>query len=302
VVGARLLPRAFSDQAKTFAIAYVLTRASGPAILALALRGLDRQRVKVRILIWLAVAAMPWIAGTLVGEGVARWILWTLALAIEYVAGRFGWPVVRLGRSLTTQWEIAGHHLAERYQLLFLIALGESILVIGLSFSGGGFSTARTVAFAVSIATSVLIWRIYFYRAGQILGDAVAASPHPGKAGRSTADTHLFMIVGVVTAGIGYELTIDHPLGVSEPIWHAFVLAGPALFLAARARFEYEVFGRVSKARIIGLVALVALYPLSLGQASLPVAIAAALVLAGVAVADARRARGAPLEAPKPPL
>ncbi|HEX7745114.1 MAG TPA: low temperature requirement protein A [Micromonosporaceae bacterium] len=301
MVMAVALPRAFSDQAQVFATAYVITRMSGPAILALALRGLERRRLKLRMLSWLGLAAVPWIAGSLV-EGIPRGSLWTAALAIEYLAGRFGWPVPGLGRSLTPQWEIAGHHLAERYQQFFLIALGESILVIGLTFSSGGFSLGRTVAFVVAIAATVLVWRIYFYRAGQVLASAIAASPHPGRAGRSAADTHLVMVIGVVIMSVGNELDIDHAYTHTEPIWTGAILAGPALFLAARARFEYEVFGRVSTARIVGLVALVGLFPLLFSGALLEVALGEAAVLTGVAVADARRAKGAPPEAPKPPL
>lgn len=63
------LPRALSNHAQVFATAYVITRMSVPAILALALRGLERRRLKLRMLSWLGLAAVPWIAGSLV-EGI----------------------------------------------------------------------------------------------------------------------------------------------------------------------------------------------------------------------------------------
>jgi hypothetical protein len=80
------------------------------------------------------------------------------------------------------------------------------------------------------------------------------------------------------------------------------VLGGPALFLAGRARLEYEVFGRISPSRWIALTVLVAS---SVPLLYLPGVIATAvgaLVLAAVVVVDARRAHGAPPEAAAPPF
>jgi len=76
---------------------------------------------------------------------------------------------------------------------------------------------------------------------------------------------------------------------------------GPALFLAGRALFEYEVFGRVSRSRLIGFGVLAAISPAMIIVPPLVVASAAALVLTGIAVSDAARARGRPPEPPSPP-
>jgi low temperature requirement protein LtrA len=66
-------------------------------------------------------------------------------------------------------------HLAERYRQVFIIALGELILISGPALSGGGFALGRTTAFVVSMATTVLLWRIYIYRAGETFSAALAA-------------------------------------------------------------------------------------------------------------------------------
>ncbi|WP_279306036.1 low temperature requirement protein A, partial [Micromonospora globispora] len=182
--------------------------------------------------------------------------------------------------------------MAERYQQFFLVALGETILVAGLAYSHNPFSPPRTAAFAAAIVTSVLLWRIYVRRAGQILGEAVTKAAHPAAIGRSAADTHLVMVVGLVSTAIGYELVLDHPLGHNHVTWIAMILGGPAIFLAGRARFEYEVFGRVSPSRWIAILVLLFLAPFLLHLAPLLSAAAAAVVLLAVAVADARRAWG----------
>jgi len=289
------IPRAFSHSGLIFAAAYVVAQVSRPAILVLVLRKQQYRRLKLRMLITFCATGVLWLGGALL-PGSARVVLWTTALLLEYLAARFGWPLPGLGRSTVSRWDIHGEHLAERYQQIFLVALGETILLAGLSFTRSSTSPGMVVAFAVALATSVLLWRIYVQRAGQILGEAVTRAAHPATIGRSAADTHLVMVIGVVATAIGYELVIEHPAGHNELPWMAVVLGGPAVFLAGRARFEYEVFGRVSPSRLVGIAALLLPVPLLVRLAPLVAAILAAVVLTAVAVADARRAWGRPPE------
>ncbi|MFR9778514.1 low temperature requirement protein A [Micromonospora sp. MS34] len=295
------VPRAFTDTGLAFAAAYVVSQVSRPAILLVTLRSLQYRRLKQRMLITFCVTGVLWIGGALL-PGVPQVTAWTVALVLEYLADRFGWPVPGLGRSTVSRWDIHGEHLAERYQQFFLVALGDTILVAGLSYSQGPYSATRTGAFAAAGVTSVLLWRIYVQRAGLILAEAVTRSRRPAAIGRSAADSHLVMVVGVVATAIGYKLVIGHPTGHGEVSWIVMILGGPALYLAGRARFEYEVFGRVSLARWVSILVLVALIPLLARAAPLVSAAAAALVLLGVAVADARRAWGRPPEPANPPF
>ena len=289
------IPRAFSHSGLMFAAAYVVAQVSRPAILVLVLHRQQYRRLKLRMLITFCATGVLWLAGALL-PGSARVVLWTTALLLEYLAARFGWPMPGLGRSTVSRWDIHGEHLAERYQQIFLVALGETILLAGLAFTRSPTSPGMVAAFAVALATSVLLWRIYVQRAGQILGEAVTRAAHPATVGRSAADTHLVMVIGVVATAIGYELVIEHPAGHNELPWLAVILGGPAVFLAGRARFEYEVFGRVSPSRLVGIAALLLPAPLLVRLAPLVAAILAALVLTAVAVADARRAWGRPPE------
>ncbi|OKI60654.1 low temperature requirement protein A [Micromonospora sp. CB01531] len=295
------IPRAFAQAGLAFAVAYVVTQVSRPVILLAALGGHPYRRVKQRMLITFGVTGVLWLTGAFLPT-VPRVALWATALALEGLAMRTGWPVPMMGRSAISRWDIAGEHLAERYQQLFLVALAESILVAGLEFSERPPGLYRAAAFATALVTSVLLWRIYVQRAGQILAEAVTKAAHPATIGRSAADTHLVMVIGVVATAIGFELVADHPAGHSHSVWVAMTLGGPALFLAGRARFEYEVFGRVSPSRWVAILVLLASAPLLLHVATLASGVAAAVVLFGVAVADARRARGRPPEEAAPPF
>jgi low temperature requirement protein LtrA len=117
------------------------------------------------------------------------------------------------------------------------------------------------------------------------------------------------MVAGVVTIAVGDELVIQRPLGHANPARIAVLLGGPALFLAGRALFEYAVFGRLSRPRLIGALALAAITPAMILVPPLAVATAAAvilavvvtLILAGIAVSDIARTRRRPSEQPSPP-
>ncbi|PSK63126.1 hypothetical protein B0E53_04952 [Micromonospora sp. MH33] len=223
MVMAVAIPRAFTSTGLPFAVAYVVVQVSRPAILLMVLRQLQYRRLQLRMLITFSVTGVLWLTGALLPTD-PRVTLWTLALLVEYLANRAGWPVHGLGRSTVSRWDIHGEHLAERYQQIFLVALGETILIAGLAYSRTPTGATRTAAFAAALLTSVLFWRIYVQRAGQILGEAVTRAAHPATIGRSAADTHLIMIIGVVATAIGYELVSEHPTGHNQVGWVATIL------------------------------------------------------------------------------
>ncbi|MEU9826165.1 low temperature requirement protein A [Micromonospora chersina] len=297
LVMAVALPEAFGDRGLIFAGAYVAIHLGRDLFLVVVLRGHELRRTTVRGLFWFGLSALPWLAGAL-AAGTARGVLWTLAVVLDYAAYVLRHPTPGIGRTPTAQLPSVAEHLAERYRQFFIIALGELILVTGLTLRGTGFAAGHTAAFLVSVVTTVLLWRIYIFRAGELLSAAIAAAPDRARLARSVSYTHLAMVAGVVFTAVGAELVVAHPLGHGQPAWTAVMLGGPALFLAGRAAFEYTVFARVSWGRPIGLLALAVLTPAMRHVPPLLSGVAAAAVLAAVAGSDAARARGRP---PQPP-
>lgn len=293
------LPEAFGDTGMVFAGAYVGIQISRGLILLFLLRGQEMQRTIVRGLFWYSLSALPWIAGALV-SGAGRLALWTLAVLLDHTAGNIGFPTPTLGRTPKRVLMISSEHLAERYRQFFIIALGELVLVTGLALSGVGFAADRLAAFGVSIATTVLMWRIYVDRTGEVMAAAIGASPEPARIAQLTSYAHLSMVAGVVATSVGAELVIAHPFGQTQLAWNATILGGPALYLAGSAGLERAVFGRVSLSRLFGVLLLAVLVFATLPLPSLIVAAAAALVLSGDAVLDAIRSRGRPPHPPSP--
>jgi low temperature requirement protein LtrA len=293
-------PGAFGARGLLFASAYVAVQVGRGLFLAVVTRGDQRQRVEVRWLFWFGASAVLWIAGALV-HGWARGVLWALAVAVDSTVGGLGWPTPRLGRTRAAEYAVSAEFLAERYRQFFIIALGELILVSGLAFSSSGFEAYPRAAVVVAFATTVLLWRIYIYRAGEVLGSAVTTATDPLRVAVSASYAHLVMVAGIVAISVGDELIIRHPLEHTRAASIAVILGGPALFLAGRAILEYTVFGRVSTDRVIGLLVLAAISPAMILAPPLLVALAAAVVLVGIAIADAAHARHHPAEPPSPP-
>jgi low temperature requirement protein LtrA len=298
---AAAVPEAFSTRGLLFAGAYVAVQVGRSLFLMVITRGERRPEwlPELRLLFWFGVSALPWLAGAVV-QGWARGVLWALAVAVDYTSFRLGLPTPGLGRTSTAEFAVSGEFVAERQRQFVIIALGELILITGLTFTSSGFGGGREAAAVVAFATAALLWRVYIYRAGEILGAAVAAAPDPLRVGITSVFAHLAMVAGLVAVSAGDELVVRHPAGHIRPAWIAVILGGPALFLTGRMALEYVVFSRVSPDRVIGVLVLAAVSPAMVFASPLLAAMAAAVVLAGVAIADTARARRRPDEPPSP--
>jgi low temperature requirement protein LtrA len=176
--------------------------------------------------------------------------------------------------------------LAERHRALFVIGLGEVVLAIGSTLTVRGFDTPRTAAFVVTFLITALIWRIYIFRAGEELGQAIERSAKPNIFGNLCSYAHLIMIGGVVVSSVGAELVIDQPFGHPGTNVTVAILGGPALFLAGRTLLQYLVFGRIAGGRLIGLGVLACLMPPMAFVPRLITAIATGAALTGIIIYD----------------
>jgi low temperature requirement protein LtrA len=278
----------FEGRALVFAGAYVAVR-----IGRLAPFPIFHLRFSIPVTLAIFLSAVPWIMGALVDDKGLRAVLWSLALAIDF--GGFA-----LGIQPWARGQIAGEHLAERLQQLFLIALGETIFVSSRAFTNSDFGLPDAAGFGLAFASTLLFWRIYFYRAGTVLPRAITGARNPVRESRAVSGVHLLMIAGVVLAGVGFELYITRPLAHPHPQWLIAILGGPALFLIGRALLRVEVLGRVSRARLASLLALAPVTPALWYAPPLAAGGAVAVVLAAIAGSYAWTTRGRAPEQPTP--
>ncbi|MCZ7437166.1 low temperature requirement protein A [Micromonospora sp. WMMC241] len=296
------IPEAFGARGLVFAGTYVAIHLGRGLFLMPAVRRHPQTRRRaIRIFVWFAVSAVPWLVGAVAAHDNARLWFWAGALAIDYLGFRLAYPVPGLGAVPDAQRNVTAEHLSERYQQFFIIALGDAVLVSGTVFSLHHSEVENIAAFTTAFGTTLLLWRVYVHKSGELLPDAIARSNQPSKFLNTAPYTHLLMVAGVVTTAAGFDLVLLEPTGHTPPAWLAVILGGPALFLAGRAAFEYEVFSRVSPSRPGGVLALLCVAPALVFLAPVYASLGAMLVLAGVAAADHRRSRGRPPEEPMPP-
>jgi low temperature requirement protein LtrA len=238
------IPEAFGERGLMFALAYATIQVGRTAFVVLALeRSSSLGRNFQRILAWLAMPAVLWVAGGLL-EGEARYVLWTIAVALEYAGPVAGFWTPGLGRSTTADWTVEGGHFAERCRLFVILALGESILVTGTTFGGIEPSAATVSAFVVAFLGSVALWWVYFARSDEAARGAFSSSEDPGRLARSAYTYfHLPMIAGIIAVAAADELTVAHPGEHGTLASVALILGGTALFLAGHALFKWAVFG-----------------------------------------------------------
>ncbi|MGV9212342.1 low temperature requirement protein A [Micromonospora sp. RB23] len=252
---AAAVPTAFDSHAGLFAGAYVAIHVGRGALLIPALRGHPLQLRSLRVAIWFAISGAMWLVGAAVAP--AREVLWTLALVLEYSLARLRWPFPWLGRSSWPDLQVNGDHLSERYQQIFIIALGELILFAGIAYSDSGLHLESTLAFALAFVTAVALARLYLVPAGSRLGASIMAAGPPGSRLALLAGyLHLLMIAGVLATSVAMEMTIEDPR-TEETAQLALGIVGPALFLTARILLAWAVDGSRPWARLIGVPAII---------------------------------------------
>ena len=295
------IPQAFGDQALLFAGSYVAIQVGRHTFLtfAAAERGtIERERAG-RILTWFVAAGVPWLAGALV-DGPERVALWVLALALDYAAPFLLYWVPGRPRLEGATWNVGTEHFAERFQLFVIIALGETIVVTGATTSALDLSTARLVAFGMAFLSTAALWWLYFNYVARIAQRRLELSSDRTRLARDAYTyLHVLMVAGVIVSAVGDELVIAHPTEVLPAREIATVVAGPAIYLLAHALFRLRMTGSLSRKRLLGALACLAIggvgaFVPALVVAALVIAVLAAVIGAEHVAAARRSARGEP--------
>ncbi|HGM6986920.1 low temperature requirement protein A [Serratia marcescens] len=262
---AAALPQAFGERGLIFALFYVAIQVGrSVTVLRLLAPGHPLKRNFHRILGWLCISAVFWIAGGL-AEGNARLTLWAVAVLCEYVSPMFGFRLPVLGRSdSSSEWTIEGHHLAERCQLFVIVALGETILLTGATLGEmESWSLPVLIASLVAFLGSLAMWWVYFDTSSKAGSHAISQAENPGQLGAYFHYVHVALVGAIIVCAVANELVIAHPDGRIQHATAAVLLLGPALYLFANALYKRLVYHRFPLSHLAGLLALAALAPVA---------------------------------------
>src|SRR5216683_5107306 len=235
-------------------------------------------------------------------QGHLREVLWALVVTLDLFSAAVGFYVPGLGRTATREWNIDGAHAAERIQAFVMIALGESIVIVGASLTGfKDLSLAEIIAYLLAFVTTVTLWWVYFDRSAAFAARALASSPDPGRLARSAFYwAQVPVVAGIIAVAAGDRLLLAQPTQLAGVATASILLGGTAIFLAGHALFKLAIWHHVSRPHIAAIILLLLLIPIGVFLPGLAVA-ALAIVGLGVVVAALRgQAAVAVIEAIRP--
>jgi low temperature requirement protein LtrA len=208
------IPEAFDDAAGgwsapcTLAVSYAVLRVIHLGafwMLSVGDLGLRHQLVRFGIAMAPATGLLFVAAGV---HGDARTWVWAAALLLDlggnWVGGASGWRL----RSAT--------HFAERHGLIVIIALGESVVAIGVGVSDKPLSADIVVASLLGLAVSAALWFVYFDTSSTLAECALSHAPEETRA-RLARDAysylHLPMVCGIALVALGLKKVLEHAAG-----------------------------------------------------------------------------------------
>jgi low temperature requirement protein LtrA len=252
------VPQAFGGEALLFAGAYGAVRIAHIALFTVASRDEpELRRSVVGLGGGTALGVGLLIAGALAG-GAAQVVLWVLALVLD-----MGEPFLFGSEG----WKLAPAHFAERHGLIVLIALGESIVAIGVGTPAGvdaGIVAAAVLGTAVAAALWWLYFDVFALVAARRLSNAAEGRERNEIARDSFSYLHFPMVAGVVLLALGLKKTLLHVEDPLELVPAVALLGGPALYLLAHVAFRWRNVHRFSTLRLLGAIVLVGLIPVAL--------------------------------------
>lgn len=170
----------------------------------------------------------------------------------------FGFAVPGMGRSTTDDWRVDPEHMAERCGLFMIIALGESVILIGATFAAASLWDASHIgALAASFVGAAAMWWIYFATIAEEAREDFASRESPGALARTAYSyAHIPMVAGIILTAVGDEMALAHPLGAAGLAAGLIIVSGPALFLAGSLWFFWIFCREPPLSHIVGLIAL----------------------------------------------
>lgn len=249
------MPEAFGERAGLFAGAYVAMALIRAAYMTLVFRGQIMGRNYAQLGAWSALSGLCWIVGAVFAE--ARLVLWIIAVVLDYAAPYLGFWLPGKGGTPMESWSLKGLHLFERNQLIFIIALGESILLLGGLLVDHPLNLDTVVAATIGFALIVTLWWIYFVDLSEPAEERFQhEKDHTRLARAGLAHSHGVAVCGAIIMAVAIELIVAHP---HDPI-HAptalIAFAGPAIFLLGCAMFLQVMAARLRRAYLVAVAGL----------------------------------------------
>jgi low temperature requirement protein LtrA len=282
LIAALAVPHAFGEDALLFGIAYAAARWLHIFVFAEANANVDTAQAIVRLSRTALPAPLLLITAGIVDDGTVRALLWIVALVID-----LGGPLVQGIRG----FRVSAGHFAERFSLVVIIALGESIVAIGAGVEGA-IDAGVIVAAALGLIVACSLWWAYFDVVALVFESRFRETSGYERiliARDAYAYLHLPMIAGIILIALGVKKTIgdvDQPLKDAPDV---ALFGGVALYYLGHVAFRLRIVGTVNRQRTLAAVVCLALIPVGMEvDALVALALAAAVAAAVIAYESIR--------------
>jgi low temperature requirement protein LtrA len=251
------VPGAFGDDGLIFGVAYLAVRVlhlTGYLVLGRddpALRALVRRLASTM----LPAISLLVLAGFL--DGAPRALCWIAALAVDYGG---------LALRGTEGWNVQPAHFAERHGLIIIIALGESIVSLGVGASGLGLSATVIVSALLGVVVAGALWWAYFDVVA-LAGEQRMQRADPVGQARIARDSYTYlhfpMVMGIVLFALGVKESLIAEAHELSSVAAVSLCGGVALYLLALSAFKRRNYGSFNYPRLTGAALLVAVIPVA---------------------------------------
>lgn len=213
-----------------------------------------RRQIFITVLSAVPVTVAVLVVGAMLG-GVPQVWIWFGAAAVD--------AVIVAVTSIGGSWRIhSPSHWAERFNLVVMLALGESVVSIGLGVASRPLVWQVVVGAVLSIVGAITLWWLYFHRISRGAERALAARTGTDRVDAATVGytyLHFLIVAGIVLAANGIELTM-HEIASASPLgWFgaATLSGGVALYQAGTVFFFRRLTGEWLIPRLVVAIALV---------------------------------------------
>ena len=257
LIVALCVPEAFDGLGLVFALAYGAFRVSHIALFILASPDdAALRRSVIGLAVGTAVGVSLLVTASLF-DGVAQGSLWALALFLD-MAGPYFFG--------SEGWQLVPAHFAERHGLIVIIALGESIVAIGIG-AAGALDFGIGVVAVLGVALAAAQWWIYFDVVALISARRLAEAPSGRVQNELARDSysyiHFLLVAGIVLVALGLKTAIGHADEHLHDVPAFALLGGTAAYLLGLVAFRYRHVQTINRQRLGLAIVLVILVPVA---------------------------------------
>ncbi len=244
------VPTAFADGGRGLVIGYIAVRVTGVWLHVSETTDVDTRAAARRFAAVSWVGPLVLLIGAFVDPPARSWI-WLAGILLEFGAA---------GLAGGDAWHIRAGHFAERHGLIYIIALGEGIVAVGIVAAGRPLDGVLVVTMLLAVAVASALWWSYFDHFAERVEDALrAAGDAQGPVARDAYSLgHYPMVAGVVLFAAAAEEVVLHPGDPLSGFTRLLVAMAIGLAMLAQAAIVRRIAGPVLVERV-GAAVIVAL-------------------------------------------